>query len=119
MTNKKLLLTCVISFLLFSITLIYTVNYHINHDSIHVSKAATKHHTKQKKQTETFTYTITNVTSEGYYGTAKDQTGVFLTRDMGSNLHLNKGNVIKVTFPVNDSETILNIEKLKGGSQNE
>lgn len=51
MTNKKLLLTCIVSFLLLSITLIYTVNYHINHNTV---KAATKHHTAHKIIKETF-----------------------------------------------------------------
>ncbi|MED3562287.1 hypothetical protein [Bacillus xiapuensis] len=100
--------------ILFSILLVSACS-----NSAKATKAHVKAETTQKEQTETFTYTITDVSSEGYYGTAEDQTGVFLTRDMGDNLHLNKGNVINVTFPVDDYETILNVELVKGGSQHE
>lgn len=61
-------------------------------------------------QTETFTYTLTNVNDTGYYGEALDGTGVFFTNDY-TQQELHKGDTIKVTFE--DYEIITNVELIQ------
>lgn len=94
MTNKKLIIYSIVSFLIFMITL-----FSYSFTQSQPDAATTKE-----------TYLITRTGSHGIEGTAKDNTGVFIATNDLNGLEVVTGDEIKVTFA--DYETILKVEKV-------
>lgn len=95
---KKLMIYSILSFLVFMSALLF----HSFMESKQTEAATTKE-----------TYIITHTDSQGIEGTAKDNTGVYITKsDLNklSKQELKIGDQIKVTFA--DYETILKVEKV-------
>jgi hypothetical protein len=72
-----------------------------------------KVHTTQFEHLETYTYKLTKIDSKGYYGhSTKDDTGIYFTVANTKGLSLHVNDIVNVSFPKDDYETITKISKV-------
>jgi transcription termination factor Rho len=100
---KKFIITSLFTLIIIS-SLLITIN--------HISALQEPQQTAQTNL-EVYSYTVTNIDSEGVYGdSTKDDTGIFLAPENIKGLHLKVNDHINVTFPKDDYETITKVEKV-------
>jgi uncharacterized lipoprotein YehR (DUF1307 family) len=67
---------------------------------------------KPKEELTTYTYVITSIDNEGYYGdSVTDDTGIFLTHDT-VNINLEEGDKIEVSYPDDQFDVITKVTKI-------
>jgi hypothetical protein len=69
---------------------------------------------KAAKQIKTYDYIVTAIDSEGIHGKSlNDNTGIYLTQDNVKGLNLSVKDSIRVSFPNDQWDVIINVEKVK------
>jgi hypothetical protein len=80
---------------------------------IYTNQNTHKAHTTHSAPLQTYTYKLTKINSEGYYGhSTKDDTGIYFTAANTKGLSLHVNDKVNVSFPKDDYETITKISKV-------
>jgi uncharacterized protein YabE (DUF348 family) len=102
-----------IKFTLSIIVLITLSLYLFNSITAVNQHAASKPTISHTEELETYSYIVTSKDSKGIYGDSlTDDTGIFIDYSTLKGIKLNENDKIKVSFPIDDYETITKVTKI-------